>query len=202
MRTELNKITFLDCETTKLEHDREVYEVGWVLREKGKPDVEESLIILDCPFAWSNVASLDIGRAYERHPRFTGLKVEPGDTIDGTTYVLAQEAAARVELAVRKSVIVGLVPDFDEHTLKNLLVCHGWPWAGYYHKQDAETAAVGFLNGLRKAGRTDIPDLGWPPYDTAEVSRLIGVEPPGEADRHTGLGDARWARDMWDAAMA
>lgn len=202
MPPELNKITFIDIETTKLDHDREVYEVGYILRERGKPDVETSLMILDCPFGWSNVQSLDIGRAYERHPRFTRQEVEPGTVIDGTEYVTQKEAADRVELAVRKSVIVGLVPDFDEHTLKNLLLCNGWPWAGHYHKQDAETAAIGYLNGLRAAGRTDIPDLGWPPYDTEVISQLLGVKPPSETDRHTGLGDARWARDMWDAATS
>jgi DNA polymerase III epsilon subunit-like protein len=31
------------------------------------------------------------------------------------------------------------------------------------------------------------------------LSRKVGVEPPGEGVAHTALGDARWARDVYDA---
>jgi len=60
--------------------------------------------------------------------------------------------------------------------------------------QDFETLIAGFLRGQAKP----VPELPWKSDD---LSRLIGVEPPGEDDRHTALGDARWAQRVWDAVM-
>lgn len=56
-------------------------------------------------------------------------------------------------------------------------------------------------------GPGPVAHRGWPgmvpalPWRSDELSRLIGVEPPGEAERHTALGDARWAARAWDAVM-
>ena len=36
------------------------------------------------------------------------------------------------------------------------------------------------------------------PWDSDEISRVVGVD-PDDFDRHTALGDARWARAIYDA---
>lgn len=40
-----------------------------------------------------------------------------------------------------------------------------------------------------------------PPWPSDELSRLCGVEPSGEHERHTALGDARWAMRRYDAII-
>jgi DNA polymerase III epsilon subunit-like protein len=37
------------------------------------------------------------------------------------------------------------------------------------------------------------------PINSRWLSRQVGVEPPGPDVAHTALGDARWARDVYDA---
>jgi hypothetical protein len=37
-----------------------------------------------------------------------------------------------------------------------------------------------------------------PPWDSEVLSRAVGVD-PNAYERHTALGDARWARDIYDA---
>lgn len=44
-----------------------------------------------------------------------------------------------------------------------------------------------------------IPGLLTPPWRSDDLSRACGVEPPSEEDRHTALGDARWAMRWYDA---
>jgi hypothetical protein len=69
-------------------------------------------------------------------------------------------------------------------------ICPAW----HYHVQDFDTLIAGYLVGQGKP----VPSLPW---ESDDLSRLIGVEPPGEAERHTALGDARWAVRVWDAVL-
>lgn len=39
------------------------------------------------------------------------------------------------------------------------------------------------------------------PWKSEDLSRRVGVEPPGEDERHTALGDARWAERIYNAIM-
>lgn len=41
-----------------------------------------------------------------------------------------------------------------------------------------------------------------PPWDSSDLAAAVDVDLPGDEDRHTALGDARWARDLYDAVMA
>lgn len=189
----------MDTETTDLNpHTRETWEVGLIIREPGQPDRERAIIVVDADFTVANVYSLDVGRAYERHPKFTG-RTETGE--HAPEYLTQAETAAQVEAETRKATIVGMVPDFDKANFEVLLNRHGWPFAGHYHLVDVENLIVGYLRGQRSAGR-DVPDPGLPRWESDELSRMVGVEPPGEQDRHTALGDARWVRDLWDVVMS
>jgi hypothetical protein len=83
--------------------------------------------------------------------------------------------------------LAGAVVSFDEERLRKLLHQHGVLHRWHYHLVDVEALAAGKL-GVE------------PPWDSEELSRAVGVDPDGFA-RHTALGDARWARTIYDAVM-
>jgi DNA polymerase III epsilon subunit-like protein len=83
--------------------------------------------------------------------------------------------------------LVGAVVSFDEERLRKLLrangMCPGW----HYHLVDCEALAAGKL-GMEPTG------------DSMELSAAMGVD-PDQFDRHTALGDARWAKALYEAVM-
>lgn len=91
--------------------------------------------------------------------------------------------------------MVGMVPSFDTERLGRLLrangACPGW----HYQPIDVETLVVGCLHG-RNEMLTDLQ----PPWDSEALSRLAGVD-PDKYPRHSAMGDACWARDVWDAVQ-
>lgn len=115
--------------------------------------------------------------------------------------------------------IVGAVPDFDTRHLTALYRRFGYAdlprW--HYHLIDVEAMAVGWLAGQRQAVAEVSPITGEPlllgtrawavaegptfdlPWRSDDLSRACGVEPPSEDERHTALGDARWAARWYRA---
>lgn len=183
-------IAFIDTETTSLRHDRRAWEVGIIYRQRGYPDVPYQWFIqaADLDLGNADPASLKIGRFYDRHPEFTGrLATEPAAL--GERKVLQQ-----VESLTRGAHLIGAVPSFDAEVLSNRMRANGICPSWHYHLIDIEPVAIGYLRGLGKP----VPDLPWKSDD---LSRMVGVEPPGDEDRHSALGDARWVRDIWDRVM-
>ena len=74
-----------------------------------------------------------------------------------------------------------------------LLERHDRTWPAHYHLIDVENLAVGYLAG-------DDHLVVAPPWDSDMVSRLVDVEPT-TTERHTAMGDARWARAIYDRVM-
>jgi hypothetical protein len=62
-------------------------------------------------------------------------------------------------------------------------VLHRW----HYHLVDVEALAAGSL-GIE------------PPWKSDDLAAALDITVAGE-DRHTALGDARWARAIYDAVM-
>lgn len=166
-------LAFVDTETTGLDPGRhQVWEVGLILRT----DVGE-----DHEYQWqmrpdlnrAEAVALKIGRFYERR-----------DTERAVGY--HQFATEFGELSFG-AYLVGAVPSFDDAFLKDLLrhygACPGW----HYHLVDVEALAAGQL-------------AMEPPWDSEELSKAVGVDPE-KFDRHTALGDARWARAVYDAVV-
>lgn len=50
------------------------------------------------------------------------------------------------------------------------------------------------------AVRRDPLDALAPPWDSEAVSRAVGVN-PDDFERHTAMGDVRWAMAIYDAVM-
>lgn len=102
--------------------------------------------------------------------------------------------------------LCGAVVSFDEERLRRL----AWEWgrtpSWHYHLIDVEALAVGALAGLAQGWRGPerrmrleaMRDLPWKP---GELTRMLGLKPPSAEDRHTALGDARWAKAIYDRVM-
>ncbi len=188
-----------DTETTGLHDDCNVWDIGMIVRAPGADrahDMEIQIIVTDADFSDATAEALEIGKARERHPAF-GVR----DRRPAVEYMTRRDAAEVVEATVRDAIIVGIVPSFDERALKKLLRDNGYPWFGYYDLRDAKQLACGWLLGARAAGK-DVPHPASVDWKSEQVSELMGIPRPGDADRHTAIGDARWARDLYDVVMA
>lgn len=194
----MTKLAFVDTETTGLDPDQhEIWEVGLILREKHENGVRE------VPYHWflpvdlgrADPYALKIGRFHERYP-----------TVGADGLGSFAQAFAKLTWGAH---LVGNVVSFDEERLRELLRANGQCPGWHYHLIDVEPLVVGYLRGLAKeadeAGclrsAAEYRRIAAPPYKSVELSRAIGVEPPGDY-RHTALGDARWAMEMYDKVMS
>lgn len=97
--------------------------------------------------------------------------------------------------------LVGAVVSFDEERLRRLLRNKHQAAMWHYHLVDVETLAVGWLAaGHDPAEGGPVGDKCQPPWDSEELSLAVGVDPTA-FDRHTALGDARWAAAIYDAVI-
>jgi DNA polymerase III epsilon subunit-like protein len=170
----MTRLAFVDTETTGLDPDRhETWEVGLVLREENGAEFER-VWQLPADLGRADPMALKIGRFHERRSDYDFL-TEPA--------VFAAQFAG-LTLGAH---LVGAVISFDEERLRRLLRANGECPMWHYHLVDVEAMAAGFRA---------MP----PPWDSGELSRVVGVD-PDQFDRHTALGDARWAKAVYDAVM-
>ncbi len=212
----MTRLCFVDCETTSLRPDRRAWEIGIIAREPGRADVEHYWFIdaADLDLGNADVMSLKIGRFYERHPQYR-LDREPTITDTDTEY----DALRLVEAITRGAHLVGAVPNFDADVLSARMRANGICPSWHYHLCDVEALAVGWLNG-RRARQNEIVDayplendgkeapglVRWndpikhasPPWKSDDLSAALGIKVSDE-DRHTALGDAKWAMAIYDA---
>ena len=189
----MSRICFVDTETTSLRPDRRAWDIALIIRAGNEQDVEHQWFIEldDCDLGNADPFALKIGHFYERHPAaMVGERWASGANPE--EFVLRQ-----VELLTRGTHLVGAVPNFDAEVLGTRMRAHGILPSWHYHLIDVETLAVGYLAGCDPdpANRTPLP------WKSEDLSRGLGVEPPSGDDRHTAIGDARWARDIYDAVM-
>lgn len=204
----MTRLCFLDTETTSLRPDRRAWEIGLIVREPAGADVEHQWFIdaHDLDLGNADVMSLKIGRFYERHPQYRLDRESTGTDVEGE-----YDALRLIEAITRGAHIVGAVPNFDTEVLGARMradgICPSW----HYHLIDVEALAVGWLNAMaavcERRDQGEIPgpergaelrDLGSPPWKSDDLSAAFGIK-VSEEDRHTALGDARWARAIYDA---
>ena len=199
------RIVFCDTETTSLRPDRRAWEVGIIAREPGRPDVEHHWFIDqgDLDLGNADLMSLKIGRFHERHPHY---RLDREST--GTDTQSEYDVLRLVEAITRGAHLVGAVPNFDADVLGTRMRANGICAAWHYHLVDVEALAHGYLHGLNRHGHSsascaegycvsdeDLPELPW---KSGDLSAALGIEVSDE-NRHTALGDARWARAIYDA---
>lgn len=198
------KLCFTDTETTSLRHDRRAWEIAIIARRPGHADIEHTWLIdadeLDLGNA--DLMSLKIGRFHDRHPQYR-LDRETNYT-DVAEEI---EAMMQIEAVTRGAHIAGAVPNFDAEVLGNRMrdrgICPSW----HYHLIDVEALAVGYLQSSAAYGgspagsqRELTGSLTALPWDSGALSRALGVD-PDDFDRHTALGDAKWARAIYDVIV-
>lgn len=205
------RVVFLDTETTSLRPDRRVWEVGAIVRDETGHDQEHVgfIDLADLDLGNADLMSLKIGRFHERHPQASGTERQGAAGRGGV--LSEQRWVAELEKLTRGAHLVGAVVSFDAEVLAARMRAHGICPSWHYHLIDVEALAAGFLAGEFKACQdvgnpeADGPTVeeaktAIPPWKSDALSRAIGIE-PDNYDRHTALGDARWARDIYDAVM-
>ena len=186
----MTKLAFCDTETTGLDPDlHEIYEVGLIVREENGEEHEHHWW-LPVDLGMADARALAVGRFHERYPGPKELirRFEFGDEFSALT---------------RGAHLVGAVISFDEERLRRLLRSNGACPEWHYHLVDVEALAAGSLAGMNsELGDllASSPDMFTPPWDSEALSRAVGVD-PDQFDRHTALGDARWAMAIYDAVM-
>ncbi len=194
----MSDICFVDTETTGLDPDRHsIWEVALIT-----PDGSEHVWQFPVDEMTADPFALSIGRYWDRRWDSDWQEINPLDAIyeahnaksrrknfpdQGRAIQPGETWCRRFRELTAGCHLAGAVVSFDEERLRQLLhrqgVLHRW----HYHLIDVEALA---------AGRLGMP----PPWDSEELSKAVGVD-PGKFDRHTALGDARWARDIYDAVM-
>ncbi|MDQ0758761.1 3'-5' exonuclease [Streptomyces canus] len=203
-------LAFIDTETTGLDVDHhDAWEIAVIHRRPGHPDTEY-LWQIRVSLAEADPEALDINGYHKRFAVPEGeLAVRIAtDATPADRPVSGRDLMLDLMGILDGSVLVGSNPAFDERFLTKLFRQAGATPAWHYRTRDIATMAVGHLYGqaytLTKQScdaefyaRADrLLEDGWKSYD---LSRLMGIEPPAKDDAHTALGDARWARDVYDA---
>ena len=190
----MTRIVFLDTETTSLRPDRRAWEIGLIVRRIAAPDHEVHLFVRaeDLDLGNADLMALKIGRYHERHPQGRG-----GGSMAKGAWLLDEAAAmAEVEFLTRGAHLVGAVPNFDAEVLGARMRAHGICPSWHYHLIDTEALAVGYLHALDTAPDGNDPDIPLP-WKSDDLSAALCIKVSDE-DRHTALGDARWARAIYD----
>lgn len=188
-------ICAVDTETDGVHPDRNAWEVALIRRDENGQ--RELSFFMEIDLSTADPFGLRVGRFYDRHPvgrwlakQTEGLVPVPGDA----NLWSCTDAAYAIAQMTHGAHLVGAVPNFDAEVFDHLLRKNGLSPGWHYHLVDVEALAVGFAaaKGLALA----------PPWKSDTLMDEIGVESPAEEDRHTALGDARWALRVYDAVMA
>lgn len=173
-------LVFLDTETTGLALTDDIWEFAGIRREPDGTETTLHLFIEHDEVKCRSLPEAFLADHAARFPNHCGQASRFSASGRIRAFLAADEGGERVH-------VVGTVPNFDTERLA--LLIGATPW--HYHLIDVENLAVGYL-----AGRSEpLPDLPW---SSDDLSRAVGVEPPTYL-RHTAMGDAEWARDLYDA---
>ncbi|MFJ2630916.1 hypothetical protein ACIO6U_02990 [Streptomyces sp. NPDC087422] len=201
-------LAFVDTETTHLSAEiGEIWELAVILRDLGGTENEHvwqfAPRTLDADI---HGEAMRVGRFHERFAVPDGCTAAyiTGGDIDPMTRA---DAIKEVTEILRGAVLVGSNAAFDDRHLRKLLDLRGEQQPWHYRPVCVATLAAGFLYGhAERMTKRDcdaswyakVADrLGWP-WKSYNASEATGVPRPADDVAHTALGDAKWARDLYD----
>lgn len=201
-------LAFVDTETTGVHPGRRAWEIAIIRREPDGTETTLHVFVADVDLSEADPFGLKVGRFYERHPAFARTPEVAAAIAHGRALGLEvpkdepcldeDDLAPMVERMTRGAHLVGAVPNFDAEVFAAMLRRHRLTPAWHYHLIDVEALAVGYLAGRRPFDGSDPVALPW---SSDALSRACGVEPAGDDERHTALGDAKWAMRLYDAIV-
>lgn len=198
MEIDLSSVVVLDTETTGLNRDRnEVWEVSYDI------DGEEKTFHFPVDLERADHIALKMNGFWERYP-FLNNK---GNEREVVRYESQFADAQEIMFDLHGRHIVGAVPNFDDNFLWKLLRSYNLMDTWHYHLIDIETLVVGYQIGRwAEAGlnpnKTQQPgpfNLSLP-WKSDELSQYVGVDAE-QFDRHSALGDVRWAKAQLEAIL-
>ena len=194
-------LAFVDLETTALDRDLlQVWEVALII------DETEHVWHLPVDRSRADPKSLEMNGFVERYNNW--------DTPAEDRPFLLAEFAQEFARLTRGLTLVGANPAFDERALWKLLRENGECPLWHYRSICVSALAAGWLAGVRHDA-AELPSgepsdaqmehevnvgIATPPWNSNDLSRAVGVD-PDDFDRHTALGDAKWARAVYEAVM-
>lgn len=217
----MTHLAYIDTETSGLDIERHaIWELALII--EGHPNPEK-----DGDYIWqfpidlkaSDAIALSIGGWYERSVQWRGSKLGWSTNppkyawkVAGVTghpnpdqrqlYDQSDQMTIEYQLVticnlLRGAHLVGANPAFDAYRLERLLRQFDMLSTWHYHLVDIETLMLGWL-ARSNTGSGDMPTIPWKSDD---LSKRIGVETPSGEERHTALGDARWAKRVYERIM-
>lgn len=194
----MSALVFMDTETTGLSLDDDIWEFAAIRREEDGTETSLHLFIEHDEDKCSRLPEPFRRDHFDRFPYRPS-----GDVVSRR----AACQAIKDLFGDDRPHVVGAVPNFDTERIARMVRAE-WPrwdrsefW--HYHLIDVETLAVGWLYGRHFAAPSTaalrVPDpVLVLPWDSDRLSGQVGVTPP-TTERHTAMGDVRWAMALYDA---
>lgn len=177
---------FLDTETTGVHRGYRPWDIAMVRRDGsgGQQELTIFVDVADIDIDHADPEALIIGGFEQRHPQ------RGGRLATGQVLVSGYQAAQLVQRWTDSALVYGVNPSYDTIGLDGLLARANLDARWYYAPQDLVGIAYGFM--LRGATTA-------PPRSSEPLSMACGVDIPQASERHTAMGDARWAARWYDA---
>lgn len=213
-------VAFVDTETTGLDPERhEIWEVGLIL-----PDGTEHEWQLPVDLSRADPIALNIGRFHDRYKTTWADSYEDADWLRE----FAREFVALTRGLHLAGAVVSFDAERLWQLLRNNGECPMWHYHLVDVEALAAGWLAGRAAGVNIATPVETADCNWtmrntedgpesfcmahatshkaaehhgrPPWKSNDLSRAVGVN-PDHFDRHSALGDARWAKAIYEAVM-
>ena len=184
-------IVSLDTETLGLAVHHPIWELALIRREPDGAQVEHH---------W-----------YVRHDDLAGdpdlpesFRTDYESRYDESAAILPHDLATILRHLLRpidgqRPIFIGSNPSFDAERI-GYQIADDLPGLWHHRAVDVATLAAGYLYGRAAARRTRMDPAGAArtlPWKSDHLAERLGIHV--SPSRHTALGDARWALDLWDA---